>query len=148
MSTETFHQLRRPMTRQWQKVVNYLQQKFHVSTVIHTHTRERERERAESSQKSKTLFFPKKKKNGNQPGTEKIIQKKKARKSIWSLFSLVDFELFRCYNLHPFLFVSLGDGVICVSSFWLSMKNAAYVHWIHIFFCFKLFCRSRGRPDY
>ena len=62
LSTETFHQLRRPMTRQWQKVVNYLQQKFHVSTVIHTHTRERERERAESSQKSKTLFFQKKKK--------------------------------------------------------------------------------------
>ena len=112
------------------------------------HTRAREREREQNHHRSRKHYFSKNKKNGNQPGTEKNHPKKKARKSIWSLFSLVDFELFRCYNLHPFLFVSLGDGVICVSSFWLSMKNAAYVHWIHIFFCFKLFCRSRGRPDY
>ena len=78
-----------------------------------THARARERERAESSQKSKTLFFQKKK-NGNQPGTEKIIQKKRRENqfeasSHWLILNC--FVATTC--THFFLFRSVMAWFVC-----------------------------------
>ena len=100
------------MTRQWQKVVNYLQQKFHVSTVIHTHARERERE--QNHHRSRKHYFSKKKKNGNQPGTEKIIQKKRRENqfeasSHWLILNC--FVATTC--THFFLFRSVMAWFVC-----------------------------------
>ena len=79
-----------------------------------THTRARERERAESSQKSKTLFFPKKKKMGTNQELKKSSKKKRRENqfeasSHWLILNC--FVATTC--THFFLFRSVMAWFVC-----------------------------------